>query len=74
MDKFVIRGGLPATKAGSQTNQTVSSPSEKAQSSAMKRQLNSELENSSKKAKFSDKEYDRNCRVREFIPSQKLQL
>ena len=41
MDRFVIRGGSPATKAGSQTSQTVSSPSEKAQSSAVKRRLNS---------------------------------
>ena len=47
MDRFVIRGGSPATKAGFQTSQTVSSLSEKAQSSAVKRQLNPELENSS---------------------------
>ena len=70
----MIRGGSPAIKVGSQTSQTVSSPSEKARSSAIKRQLNSELENSSKRAKFSDKEYDKNCRVREFIPSWKLQF
>ena len=40
----------------------------------VKRQLNSELENSSKKAKFSDKEYDRNWCVGEFILSWKLQF
>ena len=58
MDRFVIRGGLPALTPGSQTSQTLSSPSEKARSFAVKRQKNSELENSSKKAKFSDKRWD----------------
>ena len=74
MDRFVIRGGSPASKVGSQTSRTVISPSEKARSSGIKRQLNSELESSSKRAKFKDKEYDKNCCVREFIPSWKLQF
>lgn len=71
MERFLIRGGSPASKAGSSANSTPkdNSPVNK----TLKRKADSEIDGEKKK-KFCDHDYDKTQRKREFQQKWKLQF